>query len=264
MPSDEARRRIMAGEPVGTGGGRARHAHRRWCRFWPGSRPASTPTPSSPLLALATLNTTARQEENSLSLRVDHRLSDAQSFYVRYLFSDGDLNTPDRTVTPRRVRAKQRPQNVVFNYQSLVGRNVVNEFKVGYNKPTTSAQAFADPGIRSGRRVDVAERSPRRRLTPAARPDRAQRPADSRDERLVDDRLDLRALLAVFRRRADLDQGRAHLQVRRRVPAAAVRLPVPWQHGDHLQQHQRFHRQHSERGCSGARLAGVQARSSTT
>ena len=96
----------------------------------------------NPLLALATLNTTARQEENSMSLRMDHRLSASQSFYVRYLFSDGDLDTPDRTVTPRRVRAKQRPQNFVFNYQSLAGRNVVNEFKVGYNRPTTSAQAF--------------------------------------------------------------------------------------------------------------------------
>jgi hypothetical protein len=57
---------------------------------------------------------------------------------VRYLFSDGDLDTPDRTVTPRRVRAQQRPQNAVVNYQSLMGRNVVNEFKL-YNKPTTSA-----------------------------------------------------------------------------------------------------------------------------
>ena len=47
-------------------------------------------------------------------------------------------------MTPRRVRAKQRPQNVVFNYQSLMGRSIVNEFKVGYNKPTTSAQAFGD------------------------------------------------------------------------------------------------------------------------
>ena len=71
-------------------------------------------------------------------------MSDTQSLYVRYLFSDGDLDTPDRTVTPRRVRAQQRPQNAVVNYQSLMGRNVVNEFKLGYNKPTTSAQAFAD------------------------------------------------------------------------------------------------------------------------
>ena len=144
VPSDEARRRIMAGEPVGTGGGRSPARTQAMIPLLAGFPTGSTPTPSSPLLALATLNTTATQEETSLSLRVDHRLSDTQSLYARYLFSDGDLNTPDRTVTPRRVRAQQRPQNVVFNYQSLMGRNIVNEFKVGYNKPTTSAQAFAD------------------------------------------------------------------------------------------------------------------------
>ena len=90
------------------------------------------------------MTTTATQEENSASVRLDHRLNASQSFYLRYLFSDGDLNTPDRTVTPRRVHAKQRPQNAVFNHQSLVGSRLVNEFKVGYNKPTTSAQAFGE------------------------------------------------------------------------------------------------------------------------
>ncbi len=144
VPSDEARRRIMAGEPVGTGGGRSPARTQAMIPLLAGFPTGSTPTPSSPLLALATLTTEAKQEETSLSLRVDHRLRDTQSFYLRYLFSDGDLNTPDRTVTPRRVRAKQRPQNVVFNYQSLMGRNIVNEVKVGFNKPTTSAQAFAD------------------------------------------------------------------------------------------------------------------------
>jgi len=144
VPSDEARRRIMAGEPVGTGGGRSPERTKAMAPLLAGFPTGTTPTPSSPLLSLATLNTTAKQDETSLSLRVDHRLSDTQSLYVRYLFSDGDLDTPDRTVTPRRVRAKQRPQNAVVNYQSLMGRNIVNEFKLGYNKPTTSAIAFAD------------------------------------------------------------------------------------------------------------------------
>ena len=40
---------------------------------------------------------------------------------MRYLFSEGELDTPDRTVTPRRVRAKQKPQNLVANHQSLIG-----------------------------------------------------------------------------------------------------------------------------------------------
>jgi len=143
VPSDEARRRIAGGEPVGTGAGQSAERTRAVAPLLAGF-PQSANVTSNPLLALATLNTTAVQKENSASVRVDHRLTDSQSVYVRYLFSDGDLNTPDRTVTPRRVRAKQRPQNVAVNHQSLVGSHVVNEFKVGYNKPTTSATAFGD------------------------------------------------------------------------------------------------------------------------
>ena len=142
VPSDEARRRIMAGEPIGSGAGQSAARTQAVAPLLAGFPVGQVAVAGNPLLALATNTTTARQEENSLSLRVDHRFSDSQSFYARYLFSDGDLDTPDRTVTPRRVHAKQRPQNMVFNYQSLVGRNIVNEAKIGYNKPTTSATAF--------------------------------------------------------------------------------------------------------------------------
>ena len=143
VPSDEARRRILAGEPVGSGAGQSASRTQLVAPLLAGF-PQSSNVTSNPLLALATLNTSATQKENSMSLRVDHWLNASQSFYARYLFSDGDLNTPDRTVTPRRVRAKQRPQNVVLNHQSLAGSNLVNEVKVGYNKPTTSVKAFGD------------------------------------------------------------------------------------------------------------------------
>ena len=143
VPSNEARRRILAGEPVGSGSGQSAARTQAVAPLLAGFTISDNVT-SNPLLALATLNTSATQKENSLSMRVDHRLSESQSVYLRYLFSDGDVDTPDRTVTPRRVRAKQRPQNVAFNYQSLFGRDVVNEFKVGYNKPTTSATAFGE------------------------------------------------------------------------------------------------------------------------
>jgi hypothetical protein len=143
VPSNEARRRILAGEPVGSGSGQNAARTQAVAPLLAGF-PTSDNVTSNPLLALATLDTAAKQDENSVSLRIDHRISASQSVYLRYLFSDGDLNTPDRTVTARRVRARQRPQNVAFNHQSLVGRDVVNEFKVGFNKPTTSATAFAN------------------------------------------------------------------------------------------------------------------------
>jgi hypothetical protein len=146
VPSAEARRRILAGEPIGSGAGQSADRTRAVAPLLAGFPEGTTPTANA-LLALATLDTTARQEENTLSFRVDHRFSDTQSSFVRYLYSKGDLDTPDRTVTARRVRAKQQPRNAVFSHQSLFGRSIVNEAKVGYNAPQTSAIAFgAVPG----------------------------------------------------------------------------------------------------------------------
>jgi hypothetical protein len=146
VPSAEAIRRIMAGEPVGSGGGQSAARTQAVAPLLGGFPQGTTPT-SNTLLALATNTTEAKQDENAVSLRVDHRLNSAHSFYARYLFSDGEVDTPDRTVTARRVLAKQRPQNAVLNFQSVLGGNMVNELKVGYNRPHVSALAFgATPG----------------------------------------------------------------------------------------------------------------------
>jgi hypothetical protein len=145
VPSNETRRRILAGEPVGSGSGQSAARTMAVAPLLNGF-PESAATTSNPLLALATNNTQATQDENTASVRVDHRFTNNHSMYVRYLFSNGNLDTPDRTATPRRVRAEQRPQNVVFNLQSLMGTSRVNEFKIGYNKPQTSAIAFGPAG----------------------------------------------------------------------------------------------------------------------
>jgi hypothetical protein len=146
VPSDEARRRILAGEPIGSGSGQNAARTQAVAPLLDGF-PRGTVSTANPLLALAQNTTEATQDEDTLSLRLDHRFTNSQSFYVRYLFSQGDLDTPDRTATPRRVRAEQKPQNLMFNHQSLVGGHMVNEFKVGYNSPHTSAIAFgATPG----------------------------------------------------------------------------------------------------------------------
>ena len=60
--------------------------------------------------------------------------------------ASGEVDTPDRTVTPRRVLAKQSPKNLVANFQNIFGANLVNEFKVGWNAPKTSALAFGPAG----------------------------------------------------------------------------------------------------------------------
>ena len=145
VPSDEAIRRILAGEPVGTGAGQGAARTQAVAPLLAGF-PRGTVATANPLLALTTLDTEAKQTEHSLSFRLDHRFTNNQLIYGRLLYSDGDVDTPDRTVTPRRVRASQQPLNFVVNQQSIFGSNVVNELKIGYNRPKYDAVAFGPPG----------------------------------------------------------------------------------------------------------------------
>ncbi|MGE3176892.1 MAG: carboxypeptidase regulatory-like domain-containing protein, partial [Vicinamibacterales bacterium] len=145
VPSAEARRRILAGEPIGSGNGQSAARTLAVAPLLAGFPLGTTPT-ANPLLDLAVNNTEATQQENTLSLRFDQTLTKNHSFYARYLFSDGRVDTPDRTATPRRVLARQRPQNFAFNFQSLVGTRAVNELKLGINMPQNSARAFGPAG----------------------------------------------------------------------------------------------------------------------
>ena len=145
VPSDEAIRRISAGEPVGSGAGQDSARTRAVAPLLAGF-PRGTVATSNPLLALASLTTQAEQKENTFSARLDHRFSNNQSFYGRLLFSDGEVDTPDRTVTPRRVLASQQPLNFVANHQLIFGTSVVNEMKIGYNRPKYDAIAFGPAG----------------------------------------------------------------------------------------------------------------------
>ena len=140
VPSNEARRRIIAGEPVGSGQGQSPERTRAVAPLLAGF-PAGTVPTANDLVALLTTTSEAEQDENTFSIRFDHQFTPNQSFYARYLFSDGDLDTPDRTVTPRRVLANQTPKNFIGSLQSIFG-GLVSELKIGYNGPTTSAAAY--------------------------------------------------------------------------------------------------------------------------
>jgi hypothetical protein len=145
VPSAEAIRRIAAGEPVGTGAGQTAARTQAVAPLLAGF-PTSTVATTNPLLALATLTTEAEQREHTVSARVDHRFTNNHSMYARVLYSDGEVNTPDRTVTPRRVLATQKPLNVVYTHQSLFGTSVINELRVGFNRPKYDAIAFGPAG----------------------------------------------------------------------------------------------------------------------
>ena len=145
VPSDEARRRIEAGEPIGSGAGQSAARTQAVAPLLNGF-PRGTVATANPLLALATLETEAEQREHAFSVRLDQRFSNGQLLYGRVLYSDGNLDTPDRTVTPRRVKATQNPLNVVLNHQSVLGSSWVNELKVGFNRPKYDAVAFGPAG----------------------------------------------------------------------------------------------------------------------
>jgi hypothetical protein len=145
VPSAEAIRRIQAGEPVGSGAGQSPARTQAVAPLLEGF-PQGTVATANPLLSLATLDTQAEQREHTVSGRVDHRFTNNHSMYARLLYSDGEVDTPDRTVTPRRVLATQQPLNFVFNQQSLFGISVINEFRIGYNRPRYDAIAFGPAG----------------------------------------------------------------------------------------------------------------------
>ena len=145
VPSDEAIRRITAGEPVGSGAGQNPSRTQAVAPLLAGFPRGAVPT-ANPLLSLATLRTEADQREHTVSGRVDHRFTDNQMIYGRLLYSDGEVDTPDRTVTPRRVLATQQPLNAVLNHQSIVGTSLVNELRIGVNRPKYDAIAFGPAG----------------------------------------------------------------------------------------------------------------------
>ena len=79
VPSDEAIRRIQAGEPVGSGAGQSAARTQAVAPLLAGF-PRGTAATANPL-ALATLNTQADQREHTVSFRVDHRFTNNQSLY---------------------------------------------------------------------------------------------------------------------------------------------------------------------------------------
>ncbi len=170
VPSDEAIRRIMAGEPVGSGGGQSAVAHAGGgapARGLPARHRADGQPVPRPGHAQHRGRTARRHRR---PFRVDHRFTNNQSFYARVLYSDGRVDTPDRTVTPRRVLPTQHPLNFVANHQSIFGTSVINELKIGYNRPQVRRQRVRAERLRRRPRSRSPGRSPRSRSTPAARP----------------------------------------------------------------------------------------------
>jgi hypothetical protein len=94
------------------------------------------------LFDVAQLQTNAIVNERAYSLRIDHRLNDNHSLYLRYFRDDGNLNSPDG-VTGRRDVFVANPQNAVFGLQSALSAKLLNNFKLGYNGAFTRTNGVA-------------------------------------------------------------------------------------------------------------------------
>ncbi len=97
---------------------------------------------TSPDFEIAQLQASNPVNENSGALRLDYKLNDKNSFYIRYFRDQGDNNQP-QNVTGSRAIIKAVPQNGVLAWQSTIGANKINEFKLGFNGAYTRTSGFA-------------------------------------------------------------------------------------------------------------------------
>src|SRR5581483_5739397 len=86
---------------------------------------------------IAQLRATQIVRENSFSGRVDFKLNDQWSSYVR-VFHDQATSDQPEGVSGRVVHIVQNPTNAVFNLLGVLTERTVNELKVGYNSSSSN------------------------------------------------------------------------------------------------------------------------------
>jgi hypothetical protein len=86
---------------------------------------------TNPDFDIAQLQSNQKVQENSFSGRLDFRLNDRWSSYVR-VFHDQGTSNQFEGVSGRNVHITDNPSNAVFNLQGVFG-GMINELKVGYN-----------------------------------------------------------------------------------------------------------------------------------
>ncbi len=97
---------------------------------------------SNPDLDIARFSGSSPIDEDYGSFRLDYRLNDKHSFYVRYFRDQGYLQSPlDVSGSYSLVTAV--PQNAVLNYQYIASPTVINEAKFGMNAAKTRVSGFA-------------------------------------------------------------------------------------------------------------------------
>ena len=94
---------------------------------------------------IAQLQQPQKVNEDSFSGRVDFRINQKWSSYVRFFHDQCVSNQPD-SVSGRVIQITDRPTNAVFNFQGLFSDQTVNEFKFGYNAAPTQINGVVPVG----------------------------------------------------------------------------------------------------------------------
>jgi Carboxypeptidase regulatory-like domain len=97
---------------------------------------------TEPGFEILQLQDEAKTDENAFSLRLDYKYNDKNNFYLRFFRDEGTDDRPEG-VSGRRVTIEAVPQNGVLGWQSIIGTNKVNEFRLGYNAARTRINGFA-------------------------------------------------------------------------------------------------------------------------
>jgi hypothetical protein len=84
--------------------------------------------------------------EDAYSGRLDYRLNDRWSSYVRFFHDQGRDNAP-QGVTGRYFNTSIDPTNAVFTLQGILSDKTTNEFKFGYNGATSTEVGSTQPAF---------------------------------------------------------------------------------------------------------------------
>ena len=88
------------------------------------------------------LQTNVVVDENAGGMRLDYKLSNSHTMYVRYFRDQGEASQPEG-ITGRRSLYRAVPQNGVLALNSSFSPRVFNELKTGYNGALTRVQGSA-------------------------------------------------------------------------------------------------------------------------
>jgi len=105
--------------------------------------PAGSERTSSADVDRATGNVSQAWREDSGTLRVDHRITDNNTFFARYNIDDGTIIAPRTVIPGDRQESFFRPSNLVMQFQRVFSPTVVNETKAGFNRSALNRFSYA-------------------------------------------------------------------------------------------------------------------------